>query len=130
MLYCVWVINMAIRYDFSEAKSGKSSRHAEKTNKVKRAEAGLKALELRVMGRPEKRQQKRPDSILLRCDGAAWHKDGALEIPENIAMLRIPPYTPEMNPIKQILKEIRKRSFRNEIFPSLNKVLDRLCDTI
>ena len=35
-----------------------------------------------------------------------------------------------MNPIEQIWKEIRKRGFRNEIFQTLEKVIDRLCDTI
>lgn len=35
-----------------------------------------------------------------------------------------------MNPIKQIWKEIKKRSFKNEVFQSLQKVVDRLCDTI
>ena len=44
--------------------------------------------------------------------------------------INIPPYTPEMNPIEQIWKEIRKRGFRNEIFTTLEKVVDRLCDTI
>ena len=39
-------------------------------------------------------------------------------------------YTPEMNLIEQIWKEIRKRGFRNEIFATLEKVVDRLCDTI
>ena len=39
-------------------------------------------------------------------------------------------YTPEMNPIEQIWKEIRKRGFRNEVFATLEKVVDRLCDTI
>ena len=35
-----------------------------------------------------------------------------------------------MNPIEQIWKEIRKRGFRNEIFQTLNKVVERLCGTI
>ena len=70
------------------------------------------------------------DIILLCCDGAAWHKSAALELPDNIVLFHIPPYTPEMNPIEQIWKEIRKRGFRNEIFATLEKVVDRLCDTI
>ena len=70
------------------------------------------------------------DTILMCCDGAAWHKSGTLEVPENIVLFHIPPYTPEMNPIEQIWKEIRKRGFRNEVFASLEKVVDRLCDTI
>ena len=49
---------------------------------------------------------------------------------QNIVLFHIPPYTPEMNPIEQIWKEIRKRGFRNEVFATLEKVVDRLCDTI
>jgi len=70
------------------------------------------------------------DIILLCCDGAAWHKAGGLDIPENIELFHIPPYTPEMNPIEQIWKEIRKCGFRNEVFATLRKVMDRLSDTI
>lgn len=35
-----------------------------------------------------------------------------------------------MNPIEQIWKELRKTGFRNEVFASLEKVVDRLCHTI
>lgn len=70
------------------------------------------------------------DKILLVCDGAAWHKSKSLRVPENIELIFLPPYTPEMNPIEQIWKELRKRGFRNEVFPSLEKVVARLCDTI
>ena len=70
------------------------------------------------------------DKIILVCDGAAWHKSGSLKIPENIELIFIPPYTPEMNPIEQIRKEIRKIGFKNEVFQTLQKVVDRLCDTI
>ncbi len=70
------------------------------------------------------------DFIVLACDGAAWHKSKGLNIPKNIELVFIPPYTPEMNPIEQIWKEIRMIGFRNEIFSSLEKVVDRLCFTI
>ena len=79
----------------------------------------------------EKLSEKYKDDIILMCcDGAAWHKSGTLHVPKNIVLFHIPPYTPEMNPIEQIWKEIRKRGFRNEVFATLEKVMDRLCDTI
>lgn len=61
---------------------------------------------------------------LLCCAAMEQHgiKTGGLDIPENIELFHIPPYTPEMNPIEQIWKEIRKCGFR--------KVMDRLSDTI
>lgn len=70
------------------------------------------------------------DLILLVMDKASWHRSKTLVIPNNIRILHIPPYTPEMNPIEQIWKEIRKLGFKNEIFQTLEKVVDRLCDTI
>ncbi len=70
------------------------------------------------------------DVILLVCDGAAWHKALGLKIPDNIRLLFIPPYTPEMNPIEQIWKELREKGFLNEVFASLEKVVDRLCNVI
>ncbi len=70
------------------------------------------------------------DFIVLACDGAAWHKSNGLNIPKNIELVFIPPYTPEMNPIEQIWRQIRLIGFRNEIFSSLEKVVERLCSTI
>ena len=70
------------------------------------------------------------DSIIFVCDGASWHRANDLVIPSNIKILYLPPATPEMNPIEQIWKEIRKLGFRNEIFESLELVVNRLCDTI
>ena len=35
-----------------------------------------------------------------------------------------------MNPIEQIWRELRTQGFRNEVFQTLEKVVDRLCETI
>lgn len=75
-------------------------------------------------------EQYPDDQILLVCDGASWHRSKGLVVPENIALLNIPPYTPEMNPIEQIWKQLRSMGFKNEVFKTLEHVVDRLCDTI
>jgi len=75
-------------------------------------------------------QEYPDDQIILVCDGASWHRAKALEIPCNIQLFFLPPATPEMNPIEQIWKEIRKIGFRNETFQTLDKVVSRLCETI
>ena len=67
------------------------------------------------------------DYILLLLDNAAWHRSGTLVIPENIELFPLLPYTPELNPIEQIWEEIREKGFRNEVFDSLRRVVDRLC---
>jgi putative transposase len=70
------------------------------------------------------------DYILLVLDGAAWHRAKALMIPKNIELFFLPPATPEMNPIEQIWAWLRLHGFRNEIFQTLENVVERLCDTI
>lgn len=69
------------------------------------------------------------DLILLAADNAGWHRSKALEIPKNIKIFILLPYTQELNPIELIWREIRKNGFKNEVFATINKVVDRLCDT-
>lgn len=69
-----------------------------------------------------------PDKyIALICDNAVWHHSKSLEIPDNIMMLFIPPYTPEMNPIEQIWAYLRLHGFVNRVFQTLESVVDELC---
>ena len=70
------------------------------------------------------------DYLLIVLDGASWHKAKGLQMPDNIKLLYLPPATPEMNPIEQIWAWLRLHGFRNEVFQTLDKVVDRLCDTI
>ena len=70
------------------------------------------------------------DYLILIMDNAVWHKSKTLNIPENIELMFIPPYIPELNPIEQIWKEIREKVFFFFLFPTLEHVIDRLCETI
>lgn len=70
------------------------------------------------------------DEILLVLDNAAWHHSGSLEVPDTIRLYPLLPYTPELNPIEMIWDDIREKGFRNEIFHSLEHVVDRLCISV
>lgn len=70
------------------------------------------------------------DYILLVMDNAIWYKSSTLEIPSNIELAFISPYTPEMNPIEQVWKEIRKRGFKNKDFQTLETVIDKFQEVI
>ena len=59
-------------------------------------------------------------------DNAAWHKSKGLNIPENIEVFPLLPYTPKLNPIEMIWDEIREKFFKNELFKTLKDVTDRL----
>ena len=68
--------------------------------------------------------------ILMVADSAGWHKSKSLRIPENIEILPLLPYSPELNPVEHIWDEVREKGFKNEIFNSLRLVEERLCDVL
>jgi len=40
---------------------------------------------------------------LLVCDGAGWHQPGGrFAVPDNVTLLRLPPYAPELNPMENV----------------------------
>ncbi len=40
---------------------------------------------------------------VLICDGAGWHQAGGrLRVPDNITLLLLPPYSPELNPMENV----------------------------
>lgn len=60
--------------------------------------------------------------ILLIMDGAPCHRAGDLEIPENICIVELPPYSPELNPAEHLWDAMRERDFKNVTFTSMEKV--------
>lgn len=62
------------------------------------------------------------DLIVVVCDGAASHVTGELRVPNNIRLLGLPPYSPELNPVEQIWKMLRTRWFHNTVIDSLDDV--------
>ena len=68
------------------------------------------------------------DNIVMVLDGAGWHKSLSMPIPHNIRLLRLPPYSPELNPVEHIWDELREKYFHNRAFDSLDALEDRLVD--
>ena len=44
---------------------------------------------------------------LLILDGAGWHGSAELEVPDNITLLKLPPYSPELNPMENVWAYLR-----------------------
>ena len=65
--------------------------------------------------------------MIMILDGAGWHTSKLLEIPENIKLLHLPPYSPELNPVEHIWDYIREqKKFNNYTFQSIEAVEDKL----
>jgi len=60
------------------------------------------------------------DFMVMVLDGASSHKCKDLVVPENITLVFLPPYSPELNPAELIWNELRRNYFANKVFDSLN----------
>lgn len=66
--------------------------------------------------------------IVMVVDGASSHVSKDLEVPENIRLLRLPGYSPELNPQEHVWDEIREKEFPNRVFSDLASVTRQLED--
>ena len=60
------------------------------------------------------------DFIVMVLDGAPSHRGKELGVPENMALVFLPPYSPELNPVEQLWNVLRREYFANKVFDSLN----------
>lgn len=68
--------------------------------------------------------------LFLIYDGASCHSLGALNMPENMMVKTLPPYSPELNPVENIWEEMREKFFQNMVFDSLDTVENRLIEAM
>lgn len=68
--------------------------------------------------------------VLMVMDSAGWHKAKALNIPENMRLVFLPPYSPELNPVEHVWEEIREKWFPNKVFRNLDAVENLLVEAL
>ncbi len=58
---------------------------------------------------------------IIIIDNAGFHSLTKYDIPENIKLIRIPPYSPELNPSEKIWVYV-KQLYKNKVFENLENV--------
>jgi transposase len=66
---------------------------------------------------------------IVVLDNGAFHKSTELNIPHNIALMFLPPYSPELNPAENIWA-ILKRAYTNKLHRTLDEVSQFLTSAI
>jgi hypothetical protein len=68
--------------------------------------------------------------IVMQVDQAGWHRAKELHVPENIRLIFQPAYSPEVNPVEHLWEEVREKYLHNRIFPSLEDLIEVLCQAL
>lgn len=61
-------------------------------------------------------------------DGAGWHGASALRIPDNISIVKLPPYAPELNPVENVWAYLRANRLAISVFDTYDGIVAKCCD--
>ncbi len=61
-------------------------------------------------------------------DGAGWHQTGGrLEVPGNITLMPLPPYSPELNPVENVWEYLRQNFLSLTVWDSIDAIVETCC---
>ena len=64
---------------------------------------------------------------IVMLDQAGWHTSLALEVPDNITLMPLPPRAPELNPVENVWQFMRDNWLSNRVFKNYDDILDHCC---
>ncbi len=65
---------------------------------------------------------------VIVMDRAGWHINQLLRIPENISILYLPPYSPELNAQESVWRILKDKFFNNRVYQSTEEIADVACE--
>jgi transposase len=70
------------------------------------------------------------EHAVMVLDGAGWHTSHTLSVPPNVTLLRLPPYSPELNPVERVWLYLRERHLSHRVHEGYTAIVDALCDAV
>jgi transposase len=64
---------------------------------------------------------------VLVLDGAGYHIADDLIIPDDLSLLVLPPYSPELNPIENVWQYLRQNKLAITVFEDYDHIVDKCC---
>jgi len=65
--------------------------------------------------------------VVLVMDQAGWHVAKDLDVPTNITLFLLPPYSPELNPIERLWHWLRDHQLSNHVYIDYDDLFDSGC---
>src|SRR3954447_13933080 len=61
-------------------------------------------------------------------DGAGWHAAGDLTVPDNLTLLPLPSYSPELNPVENVREYLRQNKLGLRVWPDYDAIVATCCE--
>jgi len=65
--------------------------------------------------------------MALIVDNAGWHIANDLHIPENITLIPLPPYSPELNAMEQVWQWMKNHHLSNQCYDNYEEIVEKAC---
>ncbi|NRA59789.1 MAG: transposase [Psychrobium sp.] len=65
---------------------------------------------------------------IVIMDGASWHNEDISADFPNVSMIKLPPYSPELNPIEQVWSWMRQHHLANRSFKGYDDIVSSICE--
>jgi hypothetical protein len=65
---------------------------------------------------------------VMYADQAGWHGANELRIPDNVILLPLPAYSPELNPIERIWLYLKERYLSHRLHDDYEAIVDAACE--
>ena len=62
-------------------------------------------------------------------DNAGWHIAHDLYIPDNITLIPLPSYSPELNAMEQVWQWMKEHDLSNISFKDYDEIVDKVCES-
>ncbi|KYN90886.1 transposase [Vibrio cidicii] len=59
--------------------------------------------------------------------GAGWHTNDIAEPFSHVSIIKLPPYSPELNPLEQVWSWLRQHCLANESFTDDEDIVEKVC---
>jgi len=69
---------------------------------------------------------ERRHAVVL-IDNAGWHVTDKIEVPKNLTLVNLPPYSPELNAIERVWQYLRDRYLSGCLFRDEAAIVEACC---
>ena len=67
------------------------------------------------------------EHAVMPLDQAGWHGANDLHVPDNITLVALPPYSPELNPVERLWLYLCERHLSHRLLNDYDAIVDACC---
>ena len=68
------------------------------------------------------------EHVAMFADRAGWHIAGDLRVPDNITLIQLPAYSPELNPVERVWLYLKERFLSHRLHADYDAIAEAACN--